>query len=912
MIGGKEMQGKRIISYFLVFCMVLSACFMLNNVAFAQGETDTNVLNLCGVWTGTYVGYSGSTEIKRVLRLDIDYASEEKIEGIATIDEGENGSYFFDGRINTETGEIKFSGTDWIENPSNFSFGDFFGQLSDSKIEGTVDNNDSRTFSLIKQSNAYVTKRISINSIPKDWQGEYDGHHGSTVVRRDYEIHIQSIDSDGNIKGTGIISPSEKADADLGANGSYFFAGTIDSRRGKINLQGNEWIEYPASSNYSDWSFVKLEGYFDLASASISGESEDGIWEMNAINYDSIKTLSGFTLGRDNNNYCHTSNSARNNAGFAGVTDYSIDTDYFEKLTKNSSKGEKNSIKKQMNDSWDGSCYGIAMSMGLLYEGYISLADLTDSKKSNYFTLNYPYKDKKFLNMINYYQLSQNLENGGKQSAAVSASFNNGIFTGLTNWINGYDSLPVFLKKLVKYCDNNHVELMGYSTSKSGHAVLITGCEFDSSLNKYKVQVYDENCIDEKGQKGSFSYMYIDKDYSNFEYTDANGHKLNKRTYNAIFFLDWNSLGSVVSNSAEGYSGHTKIDFPVGQKFKMEDENGNYLIYDGEKFSGNIEIYGIDTIDYDNGSRFVIVTGSTGKLTFTEIGNNIDINATIDNSFMGLTGKSINKAVIDFNDGIKVDGKNFDYTAYVTTDEVTDDEKGLISVSGKSKSEVDIAPDGTGVSVETDGNLAEIKTETFVGSQVIEKKFKNVGKKFTIDKNAKVKTVKTSLSNATVKLSKVAYTYDGKTKKPAVTVKLNGKKLKNGKDYTLTYKNNKKVGTASVVITGKGGYKGKITKKFKINPKGTVLTKVKAKKKKMTVKWKKQTKLTKGYQIQYSTSKKFKGAKSVLVTKNKKTSITIKNLKSKKKYFVRIRTYKIVKGKKYYSKWSKVKSVKIK
>ena len=344
----------------------------------------------------------------------------------------------------------------------------------------------------------------------------------------------------------------------------------------------------------------------------------------------------------------------------------------------------------------------------------------------------------------------------------------------------------------------------------------------------------------------------------------------------------------------------------------MEDENGNYLIYDGEKFSGNIEIYGIDTIDYDNGSRFVIVTGSTGKLTFTEIGNNIDINATIDNSFMGLTGKSINKAVIDFNDGIKVDGKNFDYTAYVTTDEVTDDEKGLISVSGKSKSEVDIAPDGTGVSVETDGNLAEIKTETFVGSQVIEKKFKNVGKKFTIDKNAKVKTVKTSLSNATVKLSKVAYTYDGKTKKPAVTVKLNGKKLKNGKDYTLTYKNNKKVGTASVVITGKGGYKGKITKKFKINPKGTVLTKVKAKKKKMTVKWKKQTKLTKGYQIQYSTSKKFKGAKSVLVTKNKKTSITIKNLKSKKKYFVRIRTYKIVKGKKYYSKWSKVKSVKIK
>ena len=85
-----------------------------------------------------------------------------------------------------------------------------------------------------------------------------------------------------------------------------------------------------------------------------------------------------------------------------------------------------------------------------------------------------------------------------------------------------------------------------------------------------------------------------------------------------------------------------------------------------------------------------------------------------------------------------------------------------------------------------------------------------------------------------------------------------------------------------------------------------------AKKKKMTVKWKKQTKLTTGYQIQYSTSKNFKGAKTQTITKNKKTSCIIKKLKSKKKYYVRVRTYKKVKGKKYYSKWSKVKSVKTK
>ena len=73
---------------------------------------------------------------------------------------------------------------------------------------------------------------------------------------------------------------------------------------------------------------------------------------------------------------------------------------------------------------------------------------------------------------------------------------------------------------------------------------------------------------------------------------------------------------------------------------------------------------------------------------------------------------------------------------------------------------------------------------------------------------------------------------------------------------------------------------------------------------------------TTGYEIQYSTSSKFKEAKTVAVTKNKTISKTITKLTSKKKYYVRIRTYKSVKvsGKttKIYSDWSKVKSVKIK
>ena len=65
------------------------------------------------------------------------------------------------------------------------------------------------------------------------------------------------------------------------------------------------------------------------------------------------------------------------------------------------------------------------------------------------------------------------------------------------------------------------------------------------------------------------------------------------------------------------------------------------------------------------------------------------------------------------------------------------------------------------------------------------------------------------------------YTYDGKTKKPSVTIKNNaGKTLKEGTDYIVAYKNNTEVGIATVTITGKGNYTGTATKTFKINKAG--------------------------------------------------------------------------------------------
>lgn len=180
----------------------------------------------------------------------------------------------------------------------------------------------------------------------------------------------------------------------------------------------------------------------------------------------------------------------------------------------------------------------------------------------------------------------------------------------------------------------------------------------------------------------------------------------------------------------------------------------------------------------------------------------------------------------------------------------------------------------------------------------------------------KMETVRTLPKVKTIQLSKTSYIYDGKSHMPAVKVTNSaGKKLKEGTDYKIKKPSGRKnAGIYTVTIEMKGDYTGKYKKTFQIVPKGTAISSVKAKKKAFSVSWKKQTKQTSGYQIQYAVDAKFK--KSV-VTKNvnntKKVKLDASKLKAKKKYYIRVRTYKTVKvngkSKKIYSGWSKVKTV---
>lgn len=146
-------------------------------------------------------------------------------------------------------------------------------------------------------------------------------------------------------------------------------------------------------------------------------------------------------------------------------------------------------------------------------------------------------------------------------------------------------------------------------------------------------------------------------------------------------------------------------------------------------------------------------------------------------------------------------------------------------------------------------------------------------------------------------------TYTDKAIKPTITVKYGKTTLKNGRDYSVSYGKNKSCGKGTVKITGKGNYSGTVTKTFKIVPKKPS---VNIKTGKGTLKVAAKAAGASGYQIAYATSSK--GKLKYVTIKNTKTM----KLAKKKTYYVKVRAYKTIDGKKYYGSYSSMRKVKTK
>lgn len=162
---------------------------------------------------------------------------------------------------------------------------------------------------------------------------------------------------------------------------------------------------------------------------------------------------------------------------------------------------------------------------------------------------------------------------------------------------------------------------------------------------------------------------------------------------------------------------------------------------------------------------------------------------------------------------------------------------------------------------------------------------------------------------AKISLSKTKFTYNGKSQQPKVTVYDSASKVISPSNYTVSYeKSRKSVGIHKVKIKFKKNYSGTTYRSYEIRPKTPTLKSVSKLSRGFLVKWSKVSSIS-GYQVQYSTNKKFTRSRIGTVEKKSATSASVRRLSARKKYYVRIRSFKYANGSTYYSSWSKVKNV---
>lgn len=608
-----------------------------------------------------------------------------------------------------------------------------------------------------------------------------------------------------------------------------------------------------------------------------------------------------FTLGKNNNSYYHSDENI-SKSGFKGVKDYSLDKSYYDKLIKGRSNSEIKYLQKNMKNSWNGSCFGIASTMGLLCNKNINSKDISSSANKNYYQLPLPYKDKKFLNNIQYYYMIQNIGYSRSRSLAVTSSYCMGwVLRGLNyfnNWIKD-DSEEDCLKTIVEKVKNTSSDYKTYMftfSTKEGysHAVLITDIEYSKDNKEYTLTIFDENSVTPKYPNGMYGTLKIADNYKSFIY-DCDGVKFNNENYTNIQLFDLDEVKKA-ANKPELYAvndhnrSNSTIRMALNKDMKITNESGKYIQIKDGKIDTNTEINSLYSYTIGNqGMISIDIEGSNFKVS--DLDKKCNVSISNDKTFMSLEGNNIKSANLSLNNkkitcsGNGNDKYNFDATC--STDSIVNSstkETGMLEVKGTAKGYTTTTVNNNKLTTTSDS------LENAVGSNYID----NTVTKENLTKNKVIKkaTVIVRKSINKCKTNKLkAVTYNGKVKKPSVTVKYENRKLVVNKDYKISYSNNKNAGKGKITISGINNYVGTKTLYFSINKAKPT---VKFAKPSVTIKKSKKTYVNK--------LKKKTDGKIVYSSSNKKIAVVNSKGKVTFKRKGKVKIYaQTVKSKNYYN-----------
>jgi hypothetical protein len=460
-------------------------------------------------------------------------------------------------------------------------------------------------------------------------------------------------------------------------------------------------------------------------------------------------------------------------------------------------------ILKEMGKEWQGSCHGITLSLALVNNKYVSVEDISNTYPESYFLLdpnpNNTDSDQKFNDMINYYQLSQYIENGGKSAVIAQTNSDNGLSfaSTISNAISSI-TLHETLATMVDKASKNEPYLLsfGYKNKKgnnSGHTVYVLGSTKPKSVDGYDLIIYDCN-----KHKIDYHYVTISSDYNSFTfngYKIYNNEDLSQNNYNYLQVTDLAKmkntsvlssnipnidkdkkqiivnkikLNSAPNNKVES----TYISFDTNTSFTLKTSTGKTLIYNGDNFSGNLTVNDL-TISGTETPCYTLTIDTEDELTFSNNGKAFDVTAFYKGKFYSVNSERASSAVIN-KDGLSLDGKDYDFTAQ--TGVMVSGEPTLVAVSGKTNDKLFLSNKDNKPSVESDHELKNVTISSFSPSNNVENKYDVV--KTTFDINSKDATIPENKDDSDLRIGDV--NNDGKinvTDITKVAAHIKGKRL---------------------------------------------------------------------------------------------------------------------------------------
>lgn len=423
------------------------------------------------------------------------------------------------------------------------------------------------------------------------------------------------------------------------------------------------------------------------------------------MSIDVSKVENFFKLRKDTNQYLHKS-----------TTYYVNNKEYRNKLYWDSLNTWDSTFRihdEIYSGETGGVCHGIALSMCYANNGNLDLKALNNGiQTSNYWGLGSIYdSDKsKFKDLVTYYQLTQSTANG-RESYSVTK---NGWHTQSLD-----KRLSDFLKKFKQEaeCSQNEkkpfVFSFGYKHNDevSGHSVVACGYNYNKSTNEHEILIYDENTY----PSVRYFTFKISSDYSSFTFTDANGEALGYMvsdiwTYLKVYSIDklysgkaFSSITVVKGSEPVSASNTTQINITAYKKFKMVNEKGEYLEYDGNNYSGNMNVYNCKLVDnLDNTCSWDITVNKSSKFEFSNLENDCEIIGETYSGGFYISSNDSDGFIVN-GKSVTVEGENYDFDIALQTQS----EKDFIRVSGKASGNT---------SVSDNNNKIEMKSDTYINA----------------------------------------------------------------------------------------------------------------------------------------------------------------------------------------------------